>query len=107
MALWRSLPGVKNYILKSVRPNSLMLTVDHRRAAGAGGKTPSKREHARIQHHSRRANRWLAPRVDGAFVYFAAARDGLRVRRIEVTGMPGAMNFSNCLRRRRREPHWD
>jgi UDP-N-acetylglucosamine--N-acetylmuramyl-(pentapeptide) pyrophosphoryl-undecaprenol N-acetylglucosamine transferase len=35
-----------------------------------------------------RANRWLAGRVDGAFVYFAAARQGLRARRIEVTGMP-------------------
>jgi UDP-N-acetylglucosamine--N-acetylmuramyl-(pentapeptide) pyrophosphoryl-undecaprenol N-acetylglucosamine transferase len=35
-----------------------------------------------------RANRWLAPRVDGAFVYFAGAGDRLRARRIEVTGMP-------------------
>ncbi|MGD0410386.1 MAG: undecaprenyldiphospho-muramoylpentapeptide beta-N-acetylglucosaminyltransferase [Verrucomicrobiota bacterium] len=35
-----------------------------------------------------RANRWLAPRVDGAFVSFAAAGGGLRARRIEVTGMP-------------------
>jgi UDP-N-acetylglucosamine--N-acetylmuramyl-(pentapeptide) pyrophosphoryl-undecaprenol N-acetylglucosamine transferase len=35
-----------------------------------------------------RANRWLARRVDGAFVYFAAAGAGLRARRIEVAGMP-------------------
>ncbi|MGA2542622.1 MAG: UDP-N-acetylglucosamine--N-acetylmuramyl-(pentapeptide) pyrophosphoryl-undecaprenol N-acetylglucosamine transferase [Verrucomicrobiota bacterium] len=35
-----------------------------------------------------RANRWLARGVDGAFVYFAAAGEGLRARRIEVTGMP-------------------
>jgi len=35
-----------------------------------------------------RANRWLAPRVDGAFVYFAAAGAGLRARRIEAAGMP-------------------
>jgi UDP-N-acetylglucosamine--N-acetylmuramyl-(pentapeptide) pyrophosphoryl-undecaprenol N-acetylglucosamine transferase len=35
-----------------------------------------------------RANRWLARSVDGAFVWFAAAGDGLRARRIEVTGMP-------------------
>jgi UDP-N-acetylglucosamine--N-acetylmuramyl-(pentapeptide) pyrophosphoryl-undecaprenol N-acetylglucosamine transferase len=35
-----------------------------------------------------RANRWLAPKVDGAFVSFAAARDGLRARRVEVTGTP-------------------
>jgi UDP-N-acetylglucosamine--N-acetylmuramyl-(pentapeptide) pyrophosphoryl-undecaprenol N-acetylglucosamine transferase len=35
-----------------------------------------------------RANRWLAPRVDGAFVFFAPAGDRLRARRIEVTGMP-------------------
>jgi len=40
-----------------------------------------------------RANRWLAPRVDGAFVYFPAARDGLRARRIEVTGMPVREEF--------------
>jgi UDP-N-acetylglucosamine--N-acetylmuramyl-(pentapeptide) pyrophosphoryl-undecaprenol N-acetylglucosamine transferase len=41
-----------------------------------------------------RANRWLAQRVDGAFVYFPAARDGLRARRIEVTGMPVRGEFS-------------
>jgi UDP-N-acetylglucosamine--N-acetylmuramyl-(pentapeptide) pyrophosphoryl-undecaprenol N-acetylglucosamine transferase len=35
-----------------------------------------------------RANRWLAPRVDGAFVWFAAAADRLRARRVEVAGMP-------------------
>jgi UDP-N-acetylglucosamine--N-acetylmuramyl-(pentapeptide) pyrophosphoryl-undecaprenol N-acetylglucosamine transferase len=35
-----------------------------------------------------RANRWLAPRVDGAFVSFPAARAGLRARRIELTGTP-------------------
>jgi len=35
-----------------------------------------------------RANRWLARRVDGAFVYFAAAGAGLRARRIEAAGMP-------------------
>jgi UDP-N-acetylglucosamine--N-acetylmuramyl-(pentapeptide) pyrophosphoryl-undecaprenol N-acetylglucosamine transferase len=40
-----------------------------------------------------RANRWLARRVDGAFVYFASARDGLRARRIEVTGMPVRAEF--------------
>jgi UDP-N-acetylglucosamine--N-acetylmuramyl-(pentapeptide) pyrophosphoryl-undecaprenol N-acetylglucosamine transferase len=35
-----------------------------------------------------RANRWLAPWVDGAFVYFPAAAEQLRARQIEVTGMP-------------------
>jgi UDP-N-acetylglucosamine--N-acetylmuramyl-(pentapeptide) pyrophosphoryl-undecaprenol N-acetylglucosamine transferase len=40
-----------------------------------------------------RANRWLAPRVDGAFVSFPAARDGLRARRVEVTGMPVRQEF--------------
>jgi UDP-N-acetylglucosamine--N-acetylmuramyl-(pentapeptide) pyrophosphoryl-undecaprenol N-acetylglucosamine transferase len=35
-----------------------------------------------------RANRWLARRVDGAFVYFASAGDRLRARRIEIAGMP-------------------
>jgi UDP-N-acetylglucosamine--N-acetylmuramyl-(pentapeptide) pyrophosphoryl-undecaprenol N-acetylglucosamine transferase len=35
-----------------------------------------------------RANRWLAPRVDGAFISFPAARDGLRARRLELTGTP-------------------
>ena len=41
-----------------------------------------------------RANRWLAPRVDGAFVYFPEAREGLRARRIEVTGMPVRGEFT-------------
>ncbi|HXR06822.1 MAG TPA: undecaprenyldiphospho-muramoylpentapeptide beta-N-acetylglucosaminyltransferase [Candidatus Acidoferrum sp.] len=40
-----------------------------------------------------RANRWLARGVDGAFVYFAAAKDRLRARRIEVTGMPVREEF--------------
>ncbi len=40
-----------------------------------------------------RANRWLARMVDGAFIYFAAAREGLRARRIEVTGMPVREEF--------------
>jgi UDP-N-acetylglucosamine--N-acetylmuramyl-(pentapeptide) pyrophosphoryl-undecaprenol N-acetylglucosamine transferase len=35
-----------------------------------------------------RANRWLAPWVDGAFVYFPPAAARLRARRVEVAGMP-------------------
>jgi len=44
-----------------------------------------------------RANRWLAPRVDGAFVSFAAARDGLRARCVEVTGMPVREEFLQLM----------
>jgi UDP-N-acetylglucosamine--N-acetylmuramyl-(pentapeptide) pyrophosphoryl-undecaprenol N-acetylglucosamine transferase len=40
-----------------------------------------------------RANRWLARWVDGVFVYFPAASEGLRARRIEVTGMPVREEF--------------
>jgi UDP-N-acetylglucosamine--N-acetylmuramyl-(pentapeptide) pyrophosphoryl-undecaprenol N-acetylglucosamine transferase len=40
-----------------------------------------------------RANRWLARVADGAFVYFAAAGDRLRARRLEVTGMPVREEF--------------
>jgi UDP-N-acetylglucosamine--N-acetylmuramyl-(pentapeptide) pyrophosphoryl-undecaprenol N-acetylglucosamine transferase len=40
-----------------------------------------------------RANRWLAPRVDGAFISFPAARNGLRARRLEVTGTPVRSDF--------------
>jgi UDP-N-acetylglucosamine--N-acetylmuramyl-(pentapeptide) pyrophosphoryl-undecaprenol N-acetylglucosamine transferase len=35
-----------------------------------------------------RANRWLAPWVDGAFVYFPGAGQRLRARKVEVAGMP-------------------
>jgi UDP-N-acetylglucosamine--N-acetylmuramyl-(pentapeptide) pyrophosphoryl-undecaprenol N-acetylglucosamine transferase len=35
-----------------------------------------------------RANRWLAPWVDGAFVYFPAAAQRLSARQVEVAGMP-------------------
>ncbi len=40
-----------------------------------------------------RANRWLAPWVDGAFVYFADAGKRLRARRVEVSGMPVRPRF--------------
>jgi UDP-N-acetylglucosamine--N-acetylmuramyl-(pentapeptide) pyrophosphoryl-undecaprenol N-acetylglucosamine transferase len=40
-----------------------------------------------------RANRWLARWVDGAFLYFDSARDGLRARRIETVGMPVRPEF--------------
>ncbi len=40
-----------------------------------------------------RANRWLDRVVDGVFVYFAAAGDRLRARRVEVTGMPVREEF--------------
>jgi UDP-N-acetylglucosamine--N-acetylmuramyl-(pentapeptide) pyrophosphoryl-undecaprenol N-acetylglucosamine transferase len=40
-----------------------------------------------------RANRWLAPWVDGAFVYFPPAAARLRARRVEVTGMPVRPQF--------------
>jgi UDP-N-acetylglucosamine--N-acetylmuramyl-(pentapeptide) pyrophosphoryl-undecaprenol N-acetylglucosamine transferase len=44
-----------------------------------------------------RANRWLAPWVDEAFVYFAPAAARLRARRIEVTGMPVRPQFLSTL----------
>jgi UDP-N-acetylglucosamine--N-acetylmuramyl-(pentapeptide) pyrophosphoryl-undecaprenol N-acetylglucosamine transferase len=40
-----------------------------------------------------RANRWLAPWVDGAFVYFPPAAGLLRARRVEVAGMPVRPQF--------------
>jgi UDP-N-acetylglucosamine--N-acetylmuramyl-(pentapeptide) pyrophosphoryl-undecaprenol N-acetylglucosamine transferase len=40
-----------------------------------------------------RANRWLAPWVDGAFVFFPTAADKLAARRIEVVGMPVRPQF--------------
>jgi UDP-N-acetylglucosamine--N-acetylmuramyl-(pentapeptide) pyrophosphoryl-undecaprenol N-acetylglucosamine transferase len=40
-----------------------------------------------------RANRWLAPLVDGAFVYFPSAAARLRARRVEVAGMPVRPQF--------------
>jgi UDP-N-acetylglucosamine--N-acetylmuramyl-(pentapeptide) pyrophosphoryl-undecaprenol N-acetylglucosamine transferase len=40
-----------------------------------------------------RANRWLARWVDGAFVYFATAQEGLRAKRVEVSGMPVRPQF--------------
>jgi UDP-N-acetylglucosamine--N-acetylmuramyl-(pentapeptide) pyrophosphoryl-undecaprenol N-acetylglucosamine transferase len=40
-----------------------------------------------------RANRWLAPWVDGAFVYFPPAAALLRARRVEVAGMPVRPQF--------------
>lgn len=40
-----------------------------------------------------RANRWLAPRVDGAFVGFSEAATRLRARRVVVTGTPVRPEF--------------
>ena len=40
-----------------------------------------------------RANRWLARCVDGAFVYFPTAREHLRAKRVEVSGMPVRPQF--------------
>ena len=67
----------------------------HRRAARPGRQTPRARGPFCTKSNTipGRANRWLAPRVDGAFVYFPAAREGLRARRIEVTGMPVREEF--------------
>ena len=44
-----------------------------------------------------RANRWLAPWVDGAFVYFSAAATRLRTKRVEVSGMPVRPQFLRPL----------
>ncbi len=44
-----------------------------------------------------RANRWLAPWVDGAFVYFPAAAARLRARRVEAAGMPVRPEFLQPL----------
>jgi UDP-N-acetylglucosamine--N-acetylmuramyl-(pentapeptide) pyrophosphoryl-undecaprenol N-acetylglucosamine transferase len=44
-----------------------------------------------------RANRWLARWVDGAFVYFPAAAQRLRAKRVEVTGMPVRPQFLQRL----------
>jgi UDP-N-acetylglucosamine--N-acetylmuramyl-(pentapeptide) pyrophosphoryl-undecaprenol N-acetylglucosamine transferase len=44
-----------------------------------------------------RANRWLAPWVDGAFVYFPPAAGRMRARRIEVAGMPVRPQFHASL----------
>ncbi|HUD47090.1 MAG TPA: undecaprenyldiphospho-muramoylpentapeptide beta-N-acetylglucosaminyltransferase [Candidatus Baltobacteraceae bacterium] len=44
-----------------------------------------------------RANRWLAPWVDGAFVYFPPAMAQLRARRVEVAGMPVRPQFRTPL----------
>lgn len=40
-----------------------------------------------------RANRWIAPWVDGAFVYFPSAAARLRARRVELAGMPVRPQF--------------
>jgi UDP-N-acetylglucosamine--N-acetylmuramyl-(pentapeptide) pyrophosphoryl-undecaprenol N-acetylglucosamine transferase len=40
-----------------------------------------------------RANRWLAPWVNGAFVYFPTAASRLRARNVEVAGMPVRPQF--------------
>jgi UDP-N-acetylglucosamine--N-acetylmuramyl-(pentapeptide) pyrophosphoryl-undecaprenol N-acetylglucosamine transferase len=44
-----------------------------------------------------RANRWLAPFVDCAFVYFPTAAAGLRARRAQVVGMPVRPQFRTPL----------
>jgi UDP-N-acetylglucosamine--N-acetylmuramyl-(pentapeptide) pyrophosphoryl-undecaprenol N-acetylglucosamine transferase len=44
-----------------------------------------------------RANRWLAPWVDGAFVYFSTAAPRLRAKRVEVSGMPVRPQFFHPL----------
>ncbi|HEY3855260.1 MAG TPA: undecaprenyldiphospho-muramoylpentapeptide beta-N-acetylglucosaminyltransferase [Verrucomicrobiae bacterium] len=44
-----------------------------------------------------RANRWLAPFVDCAFVYFPTAAAGLRARRTQVAGMPVRPQFRTPL----------
>jgi UDP-N-acetylglucosamine--N-acetylmuramyl-(pentapeptide) pyrophosphoryl-undecaprenol N-acetylglucosamine transferase len=44
-----------------------------------------------------RANRWLARWVDGAFVYFPAAGQRLRAKRVEVSGMPVRPPFLHPL----------
>jgi UDP-N-acetylglucosamine--N-acetylmuramyl-(pentapeptide) pyrophosphoryl-undecaprenol N-acetylglucosamine transferase len=44
-----------------------------------------------------RANRWLAPWVDGAFVYFPEAVERLRARSVEITGMPVRPEFLQPL----------
>jgi UDP-N-acetylglucosamine--N-acetylmuramyl-(pentapeptide) pyrophosphoryl-undecaprenol N-acetylglucosamine transferase len=44
-----------------------------------------------------RANRWLARWVDGAFVYFPAAAQRLRAKRVEVSGMPVRPQFLQPL----------
>jgi UDP-N-acetylglucosamine--N-acetylmuramyl-(pentapeptide) pyrophosphoryl-undecaprenol N-acetylglucosamine transferase len=40
-----------------------------------------------------RANRWLARRVDGAFIYFDTARNGLPARQIQRVGTPVRPEF--------------
>jgi UDP-N-acetylglucosamine--N-acetylmuramyl-(pentapeptide) pyrophosphoryl-undecaprenol N-acetylglucosamine transferase len=44
-----------------------------------------------------RANRWLARWVDGAFVYFPAAAEGLQAKKVEVSGMPVRPPFLHPL----------
>jgi UDP-N-acetylglucosamine--N-acetylmuramyl-(pentapeptide) pyrophosphoryl-undecaprenol N-acetylglucosamine transferase len=44
-----------------------------------------------------RANRWLARWVDGAFVYFPAAAQRLRAKRVEVCGMPVRPPFLSLM----------
>jgi UDP-N-acetylglucosamine--N-acetylmuramyl-(pentapeptide) pyrophosphoryl-undecaprenol N-acetylglucosamine transferase len=44
-----------------------------------------------------RASRWLAPWVDGAFVYFSTAEQRLRARRVEAAGMPVRPQFLQPL----------
>jgi UDP-N-acetylglucosamine--N-acetylmuramyl-(pentapeptide) pyrophosphoryl-undecaprenol N-acetylglucosamine transferase len=44
-----------------------------------------------------RANRWLAPWVNGAFVYFPTAASRLRARNVEVTGMPVRPQFQALM----------
>jgi UDP-N-acetylglucosamine:LPS N-acetylglucosamine transferase len=44
-----------------------------------------------------RANRWLARWVDGAFVFFPAAAEQLKAKRVEVSGMPVRPQFLNRM----------
>ncbi len=44
-----------------------------------------------------RANRWLAPWVDGALVYFPPAAPRLRARRVDLAGMPVRPQFHTPL----------
>ena len=81
----------------------------HRRSAGSRRQTP-RRPHlpARIQLHSRTRQSLARPGGGwGVFVYFAAAGDRLRARRVEVTGMPvrGGI-FALDRRRQWRERRW-
>ncbi len=45
-----------------------------------------------------RANRWMAPRVDGAFVYFPQTAGLLRAKAVEPVGMPVRPAFLNPMK---------